>query len=88
MKANGNLSDASLERLQSAGPSPGFRSRGAKITTRGHILKLQCWMYAATGGPNVKWGGGHHCPPAGDEPGNQHKSRDEPEWRCSHWVNL
>ena len=32
-------------------------------------------MYAATGGPNVKWGEpisngvvGHHCPPAGDVP--------------------
>jgi len=33
-------------------------------------------MYAATGGPNVKWGGtdfkwgtGHHCLPAGDDHG-------------------
>jgi len=23
----------------------------------GHIFKIQYWMYAATGGPNVKWGG-------------------------------
>ena len=22
----------------------------------GHIFKIQCWMYAETGGPNVKWG--------------------------------
>ena len=64
------------------GPSPGFSSRGAKnqmegLKTRrgGHIFQIQCWMYAATGGPNVKWGltdfkwgAGHHCPPAGDGP--------------------
>jgi len=29
------------------------RRRGRK---GGHIFKMQCWMYAATGGPNVKWG--------------------------------
>jgi len=34
-----------------AGPSPGFSSR------EGHIFKMQCWMYVATGGPKVKWGG-------------------------------
>jgi len=66
-----------------AGPSPRFSSRGAKNqkegpkTRRGgHIFKIQCWMYAATGGSDVKWGGadfkrgaGHHWPPAGDGPG-------------------
>jgi len=27
------------------------------ITRRGgHIFKIHHWMYAATGGPNVKWG--------------------------------
>jgi len=46
-----------------SGPSPGFSSRvgqktdgGAKNYKRGHIFKIQYWMYAATGGPNVKWG--------------------------------
>jgi len=29
---------------------------GAKNQKRGHIFKMQCWMYAATGGPNVKLG--------------------------------
>ena len=65
------------------GPSPGFRSRRPKTKKRaenqegeGHIFKIQYWMYAATGGPNVKWGAtisnggsGHHCPPGGDGPG-------------------
>ena len=60
-----------------AGPSPGFSrrggqkpKRGAKNQKRGHIFKIQYWMYAATGGPNAKWagtdfkcGGGHHWPP-------------------------
>jgi len=51
------------------GPSPGFSSRGGQETRRrGHIFKIQRWMYAATGGPNVKWGAGHHWPPAGDGP--------------------
>ena len=45
-----------------AGPSPGFSSRGAKNQEEpkpegGPILKIQYWMYAATEGPNVKWGG-------------------------------
>ena len=52
-------------------PSPGFSSRGEPKTRRGgHIFKIQYWIYVATGGPNVKWGGtdfkcgaGHHCPP-------------------------
>ena len=30
---------------------------GGPKTTRGHILKIQFWMYVATGEPNVKWGG-------------------------------
>jgi len=65
-----------------AGPSPRFSSRegknqmeGQKNRKGGHIFKIQYWMYAATGGPNVKWGstdfkwgGGHHWPPAGDDP--------------------
>ena len=42
-------------------PSPRFSSRGAKNQMEGqkkgrHIFKIQYWMYAATGGPNVKWG--------------------------------
>ena len=48
---------------------------GAKNRRGGHIFKIQYWMYAATGGTNVKWGstdfkwgGGHHWPPAGDDP--------------------
>ena len=42
------------------GPSPGFSSRGGQkpgeaINQKGgHIFKIQYWMYAATGGPNVK----------------------------------
>ena len=39
-------------------PSPGFSSRGEPKTRRGgHIFKIQYWIYVATGGPNVKWGG-------------------------------
>jgi len=44
-----------------AGPSPRFSSsggqkldEGAKKQKGGHIFKIQYWMYAATGGPNVK----------------------------------
>jgi len=46
----------------SEGPSPGFSSRGAKNQegpkTRkgGRTFKILYWMYAATKGPNVKWG--------------------------------
>ena len=43
---------------------------GPKTRRGGHIFKIQYWMYAATGGPNVKWGctdfnwrGWHHWPP-------------------------
>jgi len=46
------------------GPSPGCSSKegqkpeaGAKNRKVGHILNIQYRMYAATGGPNVKWGG-------------------------------
>jgi len=60
-----------------ADPSPGCSSRGAKNQKEGpknrrggHIFKIQYWMYAATGGPNLKWwstdfkwGAGHHRPP-------------------------
>jgi len=59
-----------------AGPSPGFSIRGgqtpeegAKSQKGGRTFKIQYWTYAAAGGPNVKWGAGHHCPPAGDGPG-------------------
>jgi len=52
-----------MQRTVGSGPSPGFNSRGAKKQKEGpkakrggHIFKMQCWMYAATGGPNVKWG--------------------------------
>jgi len=43
---------------------------GAKTRKGGHILKILYWMYAATRGTNVKWGGtdskwgaGHHWIP-------------------------
>jgi len=39
-----------------AAGGPNTRCRG-KEPEGGHILKIQYWMYAATGGPNVKWGG-------------------------------
>ena len=44
------------------GPSPEFSSRegenqeGPKTWGGGHIFKILCWMYAATGGSYVKWG--------------------------------
>ena len=48
---------------------------GAKNQKGGHIFKIQYLMYAATRGPNVKWGasisnggGGTTGPPAGDCP--------------------
>jgi len=58
-----------------AGPAPEFSSSGGSKTRRRgqkpeggrHIFKIQYWIYAATGGPNVKWGApisngraGHH----------------------------
>ena len=46
------------------------QKEGPKTRSGGHFFEIQYWMYAATGGPNVKWGapilkrvGGHHCPP-------------------------
>jgi len=49
---------------------------GTKNQKGNHILKIQYWMYAATGGPNVKWGApisnggpGTTSPPAGDGSG-------------------
>ena len=51
------------------------QKEGPKTGRGGHIFKIHCWIYAATGGPNVKWGGtdfkwgaGNHCTPAGDGP--------------------
>jgi len=48
---------------------------GSKTRRGGNIFQIQCWMYAATGGPNVKWegtdfkwGGGHHWPPRWQRP--------------------
>jgi len=32
-------------------------AEGPKTRKGGHIFKIQFWMYAATGGPNVKWEG-------------------------------
>ena len=68
------------------GPSPGFSSRGGgknqkegpKTRRGGHIFKILYWMYAATRGPNVKWGAqisnggtGTTAPPAGDDPASK-----------------
>jgi len=41
-----------------AGPPPGFRSRG-KNHKGSYIFSIQYWIYvyAATGGPIMKWGG-------------------------------
>ena len=72
-----------------SGPSPGFSSRGgqkpergAKNQKGGHIFKIQCWMYAATGGPNVKWGApisnggpGTTGAPAGEDPASSTKTK-------------
>jgi len=38
-------------------------ARGAKNLKVGHIVKILYWKYAATRGPNAKWGAGHHWPP-------------------------
>jgi len=38
---------------QQGGQKPG----GVKKQKGGHIFKIQYWMYAETGGRNVKWGG-------------------------------
>ena len=57
------------------GPSPGCSSRG------GHIFKIQYWMYAATGGPNVKWGAWHHWPRRRRRPCND-------RWRAKETTSL
>jgi len=44
-----------LHLLQARGQN--LPAGGAKTRRVGHIFKIQYWMYAATGGPNVKWGG-------------------------------
>ena len=48
---------------------------GTKNQKGGHIFKIQYWMYAPTGGPNLKWGApisnggpGTTGPPVGDGP--------------------
>jgi len=53
--------------LVAGGPKTKKRGQNQK---GGHILKIQYWMYAATGRPNVKWGApisnggaGHHLSP-------------------------
>jgi len=57
-----------------AAGGPKTRKRGQKPEGGAHF-KIQYWMYAATGGPNVKWGctdfkwgPGTTDPPAGDGP--------------------
>ena len=68
-----------------SGPSPGFSSRGAKNqkegpkARKGHIFKIQYWLYVATGRPNVNWGAGHHWPPLWRRPCCK---------RLLHWASL
>ena len=57
-------------RPQDLAAGGGKNQEGPKTRRWGHIFKIQYWMCAATGGPNVKWGGtdfkwgaGHHWPP-------------------------
>jgi len=57
------------------GPSPGFRSRGAKNQKGGPHFKIQHWICVATGGqtwnggaPILNGGPGTTAPPAGDDP--------------------
>jgi len=61
------MTQANRQDLAAGGPKT--RKRGQKPEGGPHF-KIQCWMYAATGGPNVKWGApisnggaGHHWPP-------------------------
>ena len=49
------LKQAGRQNLAAGGPKT--RRRGQKPEGGGHIFKIQYWMYAATGRPNVKWGG-------------------------------
>jgi len=39
------------------------QDRRQDLPAGGHIFKKQYWMYATTGGPNVKWGGREPLPP-------------------------
>jgi len=62
-------------RRQDLAPGRAKNQMEGPKNSRGHIFKIQYWMYAATGGPNVKWGepisnggAGHHWPPASDGP--------------------
>jgi len=61
------LLQARLQNLAAGWPKT---DGGAENQKGGQIFKIQYWMYAATGGPNVKWrgtdfkwGAGHHWPP-------------------------
>ena len=67
MRLNHFVRQARRQDLAAGGQKP---KRVAKNQKGGHILKIQHWMHAATGEPNVKWGApisnggdGHHCPP-------------------------
>jgi len=66
VKAACTCKQARLQDLAAGGPKTWRRGRKPE---GGHILKIQYWKYAATGGPNVKregtdfkWGG--RAPPA------------------------
>ena len=74
---SGGSAEQQARRQDLAAGGPKTRRRGHKPEGGPHF-KIQYWMYAATGGPTVKWGGtdfkwgaGHHCPPAGDDPAEQ-----------------
>jgi len=41
---------------------------GPKNYKGGHIFQMQYWMYAETGGPNMKWVSGTTAIPSGDDP--------------------
>jgi len=47
----------SQARQDLAGGGAENQKEGSKTRRGGHIFKIQYWMYAGTGGPNVKWGG-------------------------------
>jgi len=49
------LNQARRQDLAAGGPKT--RWSGPKTKREGHIFQIQYWMYAATGGANVKWGG-------------------------------
>jgi len=54
-------SQARRQDLAAGGPKTRRRGQklegGAKNQKGGHIFKIHYWMYVATRGPNVKWGG-------------------------------